>query len=202
MTIGVDAASLSSAAKVVRGGGIVAFPTDTVYGLACDPWSEAAVDRLFEAKRREAKPIPVLCADSVEAESVVSFNEKALELVKRFWPGALTIVAPLKQTVPLRLDQGSGWLGVRVPDHRAARELARLSGGFITGTSANVSGRPSCTTAAEVSDSLGDRIDAIIDGGPSPGGASTVVKVVGGSIEVLRRGLIGVESGITRESNR
>ena len=202
MTIGIDSASLSSAAKVVRGGGIVAFPTDTVYGLACDPWSETAVDRLFEAKRREDRPIPVLCVDSVEAESVVSFNETALDLVKRFWPGALTIVAPLKRTVPHRLDQGSGWLGVRVPDHRAARELARLSGGFITGTSANVSGRPSCTTAAEVSGSLGDRIDAIIDGGPSPGGASTVVKVVGGSIEVLRRGLIAVETGITRESNR
>lgn len=200
--VGVDAASISSAATVVGRGGIVAFPTDTVYGLACDPWSEPAVVKLFETKNREDKPVPVLCTSTAQAGSVVELNTLALDLARRYWPGALTIVAPLRRTVPAKLDQGSGWLGVRVPGHPVARALSELCGGFITGTSANVSGRPSCTTAAEVDRELGGRLDVIIDGGTSRGGASTVVRVVGGSVEVLRRGLTGVESEITRESPR
>jgi L-threonylcarbamoyladenylate synthase len=200
--IGIEAASISSASALIGSGGVVAFPTDTVYGLACDPWSEAATARLFEVKSREDKPVPVLCSTAALAESVVVLNQTAMDLARRFWPGALTIVAPLRRTVPARIDQRSGWLGVRVPAHEVAIELARLSGGFITGTSANISGQPSCTTAAEVERSLGDHIDAIIDGGPTLGGASTVVKVVGESVEVLRRGLIGVESGITRDSSK
>jgi L-threonylcarbamoyladenylate synthase len=198
--LGRDAASISEAAAIVKRGGLVAFPTDTVYGLGCDPWNSQAIDRLFESKGRETKPIPVLCAGLEQAESLVVLDGLALELARRFWPGALTIVAPVKKPVPIRLDQGTGWLGVRVPDHEVARAFAQEAGGSITGTSANLSGQPSSRTAEEVDRSMGDRLDAVIDGGRSDGTESTVVKVVGGSVEVLRRGAIGIDSGITRES--
>ena len=197
--LGQDA--LSTAAALISGGGIVAFPTDTVYGLACDPWSVYAVARLFAAKGREDKPIPVLCSSLDKARAVAKIEGLALELAERFWPGALTIVAPLRRNVPFLLDQGSGWLGVRVPNHRFALSLASETGGYVSGTSANLSGQPSCTTAQEVALTLGDRVDVIIDGGPAPGVTSTVVKVDGRSIEVLRRGAISIEPGTTQRSS-
>jgi L-threonylcarbamoyladenylate synthase len=195
-----DASSVSAAASAVRNGRLVSYPTDTVYGLGCDPWNEDAVGRLFEAKGRDAKPVPVLFAEMSGVEEAVTMNETAAGLGSKYWPGALTIVAPLRRRVPYGLDQGSGWLGVRIPDHPVARSLAREAGGSVTGTSANLSGRPSCTTAAEVQGCLGDRLELIIDGGRSQGGQSTVVKVVGRSVEVLRRGSIGLEPGTVRES--
>ena len=198
--LGRDAASIAIAAEIMKGGGLVAYPTDTVYGLGCDPWSGDAVDRLFEAKGREGKPVPVLCSRLADAEAVVVLDEVALGLANRFWPGALTIVAPLRRAVPFRLDQGSGWLGVRVPDSEVARALAAGLSGWVAGTSANLSGQPSCRTAQEVDQRLGDRIDAVVDGGLTSGVESTVVKVVAGAVEVLRRGAIGVESGTKRES--
>jgi L-threonylcarbamoyladenylate synthase len=196
----VDDSSVRDAVHIMKGGGLVAYPTDTVYGLGCDPWSEMAVERLFEAKGRDGKPVPVLCSGFAEAEAVVDLGDEARRLAQRFWPGALTIVAPLKRTVPQKLDQGSGWLGIRVPNNGVARSLAAGLGGWVTGTSANLSGQPSCRTAQEVQDSLGDRIDAVIDGGRTDGIESTVVKISGNSVEVLRRGSIGVESGVTGET--
>lgn len=198
--LGCDASSISAAVTILEAGGLVAYPTDTVYGLGCDPWNDRSVERLFQAKGRESKPVPVLCAGQADAQDIVELDETALELAGRFWPGALTIVAPLKRAVPNRLDQGTGWLGVRVPDSDIARALASKLGGCVTGTSANLSGRPSCRTAAEVESSIGDRIDAIVDGGRTVGLESTVVRVGPGSVEVLRKGAIGVESGIKRES--
>lgn len=194
----LDPRSIDAAASVIRRGGVVGFPTDTVYGLGCDPWSDAAVSKLFVAKGREAKPVPVLCSSLQDALAVVEMSDTARRLADEHWPGALTIVAPLKRSVPTLLDQGSKLLGVRVPDHPVAIALSSECGGFVTGTSANLSGEPSCATAKEVDRSLGDRIDAIIDGGPTRGTQSTVVKVVGGSIEVLRRGEISIDLGTTR----
>ena len=194
-----DRPSTRIAAEIVRGGGVVAYPTDTVYGLACDPFNERAVARLIEVKRRESKPIPVICATLADAAGLVELNPRARALAREYWPGALTIVAPLKTDLPKLLNQGSGWLGVRVPNDKTALFLAETSGGIITGTSANLSGMPSCETAAEVSDSLGETIDAILDGGPRRGKESTVVKVRGEAIEVLRRGAVAFEPGITRE---
>lgn len=198
--LGRDATSISAAVAILRSGGIVAFPTDTVYGLGCDPWNDTVVHRLFESKGRESKPVPVLCAELANAEAIVTLEGVARSLALKYWPGPLTLVAQLKRAVPLELDQGTGWLGVRVPNHDVARSLARELGGWVTGTSANLSGRPSCRTAGEVDGSIGDRIEAIIDGGRTDGVESTVVRVSSGSVEVLRRGAIGVESGITRES--
>ncbi len=198
--------AIAEAARVVKKGGVVAFPTDTVYGLGCDPSSDEAVGRLFKAKGREAKPIPVLCADADVAERLVELNDTARRLAKVHWPGALTIVAPLKKKrrtgrggersklSPL-LDQGTGFLGVRVPGSEPCRELAAKAGGAITGTSANLSGRPSCRTAAEVVDSLDGRVELVIDGGELTGRESTVVKVSGGTVEVLREGSVRIQEG-------
>ncbi len=203
----LSADEVAIAAEIVREGGIVALPTDTVYGLACDPRNRESVERLFEVKGREAKPVPLLCADTGAARGLVELGETGLALSKEHWPGALTIVAPmtppaLKSIAP-DVHQRTGWLGVRVPDHSTAVSLARNAGGYVTGTSANLSGRPSCTTAEEVAETLGSRLDAIIDGGHAGAKESTVVRVVGEAIEVLRKGSVAVEQGTpTQESQR
>jgi L-threonylcarbamoyladenylate synthase len=189
--------AVAAAVRVVKRGGVVAVPTDTVYGLGCDPSSDEAVGRLFEAKNRQAKPVPLLCADPQVAERIVDLNRVARKLAVRHWPGALTIVAPIKGEGKLSrlLDQGSGYLGVRVPDSEVCIELAGRVGGSITGTSANLSGQPSCRTAAEVAASLDGRIQLVIDGGELRGKESTVVKVSGSTVEVLRKGSVRIQEG-------
>lgn len=180
------------AASVVKSGGLVVYPTDTVYGLGCDPVNDAAIRRLFEAKKREARPIPVLCDGLGSAMELVEMNKKARELAAKFWPGSLTIVAPLRKALPFPLHQGTGTLGVRVPDSALCVSLIRACGGSLTGTSANVSGSPSSRTAEEALSQLGDSVDLVLDGGRLEGSESTVVRVVGNEIEAIRRGPVGV----------
>lgn len=180
---------------------MVAVPTDTVYGLACDPWKDRSVRRLYVAKNRSAKPVPVLCAHIRAAESLVEMNEVALALAKAHWPGGLTIVAPIREgrEMPSRLlDQGSGFLGVRVPDSKVCLDLASKVGGAITGTSANVSGSASSRTAAEVARALEGRVQLVIDGGELKGKESTVVRVSSESVEVLREGAVRIQEGELR----
>lgn len=174
-------------------GGLVVYPTDTVYGLGCDPLDENAVRKLFDAKGREAKPIPVLCAKPEECAQLVELSPRALELASKYWPGALTIVAPLRRKVPDALHQGTGTLGVRVPNSGLCRELIRACGGLLTGTSANLSGRPSSRTADEAGRQLGGSVDVILDGGRLEGPESTVVRVVGDQLIVLRQGKVRVK---------
>lgn len=173
-------------------GGLIVYPTDTVYGLGCDPTNEDAVQRLLEVKKRDQKPIPVLCSSSGAAMELVEMNKKALELARRFWPGALTIVAPLKRSLPFPLHQGTGTLGVRVPAMPLCVTLIETCGGWLTGTSANLSGLPSARTAAEAVSQLGDHVDLILDGGELEGLESTVVRVVDDGIQVLRMGPVRV----------
>jgi len=185
------------AVDALESGGVIAYPTDTVYGLGCDPSSDKAVARLYEVKNREAKPVPLLCADVAVAERLVDLDGVARKLAGLHWPGALTIVAPIKRGSNLSrlLDQGSGYLGVRVPDSEVCVALAGKVGGSITGTSANLSGRPSCRTAAQVAESLDGRIQLVIDGGELRGKESTVVKVSEGTVEVLRKGSVRIQEG-------
>jgi len=192
--------SISLAAKAVRRGLLVVYPTDTVYGLGCDPLNHAAVRRLFEAKGRESKPVPVLCATAEKAEELVKFSRRASELSKEHWPGALTIVAPLRRPVAPQLTQGGELLGVRVPAHSGCLELLATCGGWLTGTSANRSGEPSARSAGEALDALGHDVDVVLDGGRLGGLESTVVKVVGDEVTILRTGPIGV--GNKREGRR
>lgn len=188
--------STARAAELVRKGGIVVYPTDTVYGLGCDPFNVGAVSRLFEVKGRGSKPVPVLCSTAAKAEELVSFSPRARELAAANWPGALTVVAPLKRDVPPRLTQGSGSLGVRVPADPQCLELIRLCGGWLTGTSANESGQPSARTATDAMRQLGDRVDLVLDGGARDGKESTVVRVVGDMVTLLRTGPVGVGTGL------
>lgn len=180
------------AAAVVRAGGLVVYPTDTVYGLGCDPFNSGAVRRLFEAKGRGAKAVPVLCGSLTKAAELVELNAVALGLAGEHWPGPLTIVAPVKAKVPPQLTQGTGNLGVRVPGLVGCVELIDSCGGWLTGTSANLSGRPSSRTASDAVSQLGGAVDLIIDGGALEGKESTVVQVVGEAVTILRTGPVGV----------
>jgi L-threonylcarbamoyladenylate synthase len=192
-------ASVRRASALVRKGGLVAFPTDTVYGLGCDPRNEQAVRRLILAKARSNRPIPVICSTLGVAEGLVVLSPTAMRLAEEYWPGALTIVAPQRAEMPSLVSQGTAMVGVRVPASPLCVSLARGVGGAITGTSANLSGQPSCRTAEEVVKSLDGRVDLVIDGGALQGLESTVVKVVGETVEVLRRGSIGVDGALAAE---
>ncbi|MDG6898762.1 MAG: threonylcarbamoyl-AMP synthase [Nitrososphaerota archaeon] len=183
---------MAKAAEIVRRGGLVVFPTDTVYGLGCDPLNEDAVRRLFVAKGRGSKPVPVLCSSAEKAAALVVLSGRARELANAHWPGALTIVAPLRRPVPNLLTQGTSNLGVRVPAHAPCLELIRSCGGWLTGTSANLSGKRPARTAAEAADQLGGSADLVLDGGQASGKESTVVRVVADEVTILRTGPVGV----------
>jgi L-threonylcarbamoyladenylate synthase len=185
-----DDAGRRSAVEVLDAGGIVALPTDTVYGIACRLDVEGGVERLFAAKDRPAdKAIMVLVDDLEQVDGVVELPPAALAL-RGLWPGGLTLVLPLRAGAPLppALTAGTDALGVRIPDHPAPRFLARSVGPIPT-TSANVSGAPDTRLAGEVVALLGDRVDLVLDGGPSPGGVpSTVVDCQAPRPRILRAG--------------
>ncbi|HEV2225678.1 MAG TPA: L-threonylcarbamoyladenylate synthase, partial [Nitrososphaerales archaeon] len=121
--------SIAKAAGIVRKGGLVVYPTDTVYGLGADPFDEAAVQRLFEAKGRSAKPVPILCSSLQKAVELVVLSDRGVKMARDHWPGALTLVAPLRKRLPAILTPGTGNLGVRVPAHQACLELISACGG-------------------------------------------------------------------------
>jgi L-threonylcarbamoyladenylate synthase len=189
-----DEAGRALAVNVLCRGGIVAMPTDTVYGVGVALDAERGIERLFEAKDRPLdKAIVLLVADAGQAETVGAMGPAARALAERFWPGGLTLV--LRQVegagLPAVLTAGQTTIGVRVPDHDCPRALAREFGPLPV-TSANVSGRPGATTAEEVVAQLGERIDLILDGGPARRGVpSTVVDCSAEEPRVLRDGAIG-----------
>ncbi|MDV3293492.1 MAG: threonylcarbamoyl-AMP synthase [Nitrososphaerales archaeon] len=185
--------SLPEAARVVAKGGLIVFPTDTVYGLGCDPANEEALNKLFLAKKREGKPIPVLCDSLASALQLVSLDGRALRIANDYWPGALTIVAPMKGMLPKLIHQDSGTVGVRVPGSDLCLELVRLCGGLLTGTSANRSGAPACRTAGDALAQLGSAVNLFLDGGKLEGKESTVIRVTERGIEVLRQGAVRVK---------
>jgi len=166
------------------------YPTDTVYGLGCDPMNELAAERLFTIKGRGGKPVPVLCDGFDSASRLVRLSGVALRLAKEYWPGALTIVLPLMMELPELIHQGSGTLAVRVPNSRRCLELISACGGYLIGTSANKSGKPACRTAHEALRSIGEEVDLILDGGRLSEKESTVVKVSGNRVELLRSGAV------------
>jgi L-threonylcarbamoyladenylate synthase len=184
------------AIEILKGGGIVVFPTDTVYGLGGDVFNIAAIERIYRVKQRSRNlPLPVLLADSTQlADVVTSVPEIARYLIRRFWPGGLTLVLPKKDTLPDIITAGSNKIAVRIPDHVVPLTLIRGLGVPIIGTSANISDKPSPVTAEEVEQQLGSQVDLIIDMGRCPGGLeSTVVDVTGEIPVILRRGVISEE---------
>ena len=186
--------AITSALEILYSGGLVAFPTDTVYGVGALAFDGKTVESIYTAKERPVeKAIPVLIGDredlSQVAEEIPFF---AARLIARFWPGPLTVLVPKKASLP-EVVSANPAVGVRVPDHEVARALLRLSGPLAV-TSANRSSQPSPTTAQEVLQQLGGRIALILDGGSTPGGIpSTLVDCTGTEIQVLREGPIAKE---------
>jgi L-threonylcarbamoyladenylate synthase len=187
---------LEEAAAVLRRGGVVAYPTDTLYGLGADAFNEAAVERVFIIKGRpHGMPLPLLLADPADIDRVAaSVPPLARVLAAEFWPGGLTLVLQRAERVP-ELVAGRGWkIGLRVPDHIVPRELARRLGNPITGTSANKSGGPETRTAAEVRAQLNGEVDLVVEGGPEPTGrSSTVLDLTGPQPRILRQGAVSKE---------
>ena len=187
------AAALAEAAGVLARGGLVAFPTETFYGLAAHAMSAAAVARIFEVKGRPGgKPVLVL-VDSIAMVEVVASRvpPRARELMAAHWPGALTLVLPARNEVPVEVTAGSGTIGVRLSPHPLARALVSALGAPITAPSANPSGAPPPTTAEAVHGYFGDRLDVILDGGATAGGApSTVLDVTVDPPRLVRAGAV------------
>jgi L-threonylcarbamoyladenylate synthase len=192
-----DEAALHAAAAILRQGGLVAFPTETVYGLGASALDAAAVARIFEAKGRPpTNPLIVHIADTAAAGPLVrDFPEAARRLAERFWPGPLTLVLPRTDTVPEIVAAGGPTVGLRVPAHPVALGLLRACGFPLAAPSANPSTLLSPTTAEHVLRGLADRIELVLDAGPTPGGLESTVLDVSETLPVLLRpGLVSAEA--------
>ncbi len=182
-------------AASLSGGGVVALPTDTFYGLAVDPVNLRAVDRIYEIKTRARhKPLSLLIAETAQAYGLMRDIDTAFDrLAERFWPGPLTIVVKAGARLPLRVTANTGNVALRVPEAAIARAVVARLGVPITATSANLAGRPECTHARAVMEQLGDQIPLIVDGGPTGRSvATTIVDLSGGgkSWMILREGAV------------
>lgn len=184
------------AAEIISKGGVIAFRTDTFYGLGADPLNASAVAELSQAKgREENKPILLLLADATIANRFIAERSEAFEdVARRFWPGPLTIVGPALANLPGEITAGTGTVGVRVPADESVRELVRQCGGALTATSANPSGSDPARSAAQVLEYFGDRIELIVDGGEvTATEPSTVLDVTSSPPRVIRQGLVRVD---------
>jgi len=194
----VDAASPSAeaigeAASVIARGDVVAVPTDTLYGLAADPFSADAVARVFAIKGREAaRALPLIAADADQvAARIGALGPVASRLAAAFWPGPLTLLLAAPPALADAVAGGTGRVGVRVPAHEVARAICRAAGRPLTATSANRSGEPASGDPDVVARSLGDRVGLLLDAGPTPGGPpSTIVDATGPAPRLVREGAI------------
>ena len=181
----------NKATAVVQAGGVVAFPTDTVYGIGVSAFDGKAINKIYDVKGRSLlKAIPILVSDVDDLDLITQPIPLSIQqLIDNFWPGALTLILPLLPELPGNLSPSSN-VGLRIPDHDQVRKLLRKTGP-LAATSANLSGEPSALTADEVLQQLEGRIDLILDGGPVPGGqASTVVDCINNEFIILREGPI------------
>jgi L-threonylcarbamoyladenylate synthase len=189
-----DPAVLAETGAVVRGGGVIVFPTDTLYGLACDPANEGAVERVFALKGRAAREaLPLIVAGLAEAARFGRLTPLARRLAAAFWPGALTLVVEDGGLVAPSVHAGTGSVAMRVPANVVARALAAAAGGAVTSTSANRSGLPAPSTAGEA-ERLAGQVDGVLDGGPARGGPpSTIVDARGAAPSLVREGVVPYE---------
>ncbi|SEP79622.1 L-threonylcarbamoyladenylate synthase [Thalassovita taeanensis] len=192
-----DASGLSRAAELLSAGGLVAFPTETVYGLGADARNDLAVARIFEAKGRPRfNPLIVHVASASAAQRYVTWSDTAEKLARAFWPGPLTLVLPLKPGTGLSplVTAELPTLAIRVPAHPLAHQLLSTFDGPVAAPSANPSGKISPTTAAHVTEGLSGRIEAILDGGPCPVGVESTILGLSGTPTLLRPGGIPAEA--------
>lgn len=188
-----DAAALDEAVRAIRDARIVAIPTDTLYGLAVDPFQAAAVEKIFEVKGRPAdRGLPLIAADVQQVrERLGRLTPLADRLAARFWPGPLTLLLAAPPALASRVSGGTGKVGVRVPAHETARLLCRTCEIPLTATSANVSGARPSADPDIIAGALGDRVDLLVDAGVTPGGLpSTIVDATGDEPALVRDGRI------------
>ena len=194
-----DPVAMSRAAAILRDGGLVAFPTDTVYGLAVDPRQDDAVERLYDAKGRErGMAIPLIAGRIEQALEAARLGARERRLAEAFWPGPLSIVLPALPTIAAAVRGPGETVAVRVPDHAVARALALAFGFPITATSANLSGEPPATAGDALGAELSRRLDAVIDVGAAPGGPpSTIVALTSEGPRLVRAGAIAWDRVLT-----
>ncbi|OQX60443.1 MAG: threonylcarbamoyl-AMP synthase [Desulfococcus sp. 4484_241] len=188
-----DPALIARACDIIGSGGVVAFPTMSLYGLGADAWNRHAVEKVRLIKRRpESKPVLLLVKDVSFVDRLArKVGDTARSLIEHFWPGDITLVFEADPGVPGHLLSGSGKIGLRVPAHPVARAIVEAFGGPVTGTSANLSGSKSCYTMEMVRESLGVLPDLMLDAGPLRGGVgSTVVDVSVSPPLILREGAV------------
>lgn len=186
--------NILAASRKVKEGGVVVYPTDTVYGLGCDPFVAEAVERVFNVKNERKKALPILGSDMEMVERIAILPEKAKSVANEFWPGPLTIVVPRKPSLPSIVTCDLNSVGVRVPKHDVALQLISLSNGLMIGTSANKTGKKPPLTAQDAAEQLGREVDLVLDGGPvTLGVSSTVVDLTSEEPRILRKGPIGFE---------
>ena len=185
--------AFSRCREVIHAGGVIVYPTDTLYGLGADPTNPDAVRKLFTIKSRQAdQPILLLIKDANEVrEWAAEITPRAERLMKKFWPGPLTLVFKAKPEVMAELTGGTGTIGLRVPGNALTRQLLASLGIALTGTSANIAGQPGPRTAREAAGAIGEMVGMVLDGGRTEGGnPSTVVDVSGDEPKVIREGAI------------
>jgi len=188
-----EAERIDEAVAILKSGGVIAFPTETFYGLGADARDETAIDKIFGIKGRDFKnPILVVIGDRVHLDAFAAdVPMQARKLMDRFWPGPLTIIFRAATSVSPKLTAGSGKIGIRLTSHPIATAISKRLGGPVTATSANLSGAPECTSAVEVLSQLEGKIAGIVDGGQTPGGkGSTIVDATVSPVKVLREGVI------------
>jgi len=188
-----DPTALADAAATLREGGVVAIPTDTLYGLAADPWNAAAVAKVFAIKGRpDDRALPLVAANVDQVEQWLgAMNPMARRLAQRFWPGPLTLVMRAPDALAPGVTAGGTTVGVRVPSHAVARALCARFERLVTATSANISGQAATDDPETVAETLASRLDLLLDSGTTPGGpASTVVDLAHGEIRLIREGAV------------
>jgi L-threonylcarbamoyladenylate synthase len=187
-----EVTDIRKCASIVKDGGVIVFPTDTLYGLGCNPYNEKAVEKIFQIKNRDkTNPLPILASSITDIERIVSLGSTGKKLAQIYWPGALTIIVPLvDQNIPYQLRAGKMSIGVRIPNNICALLLLRGCK-YLTGTSANKSGEAACKSSSEVLSSSLRGFDAILDGGTVKGRVqSTIVDLTGQHPKISREGAI------------
>ncbi|MEJ2241710.1 MAG: L-threonylcarbamoyladenylate synthase [Candidatus Bathyarchaeota archaeon] len=186
--------NIIEASRIVKKGGLVVFPTETVYGLGCDPFNVGSVQRLIEIKGNRTKPFPILISSMNDARKIANLSLNGKKLATRFWPGPLTIIFPKKSTLPDIVTFNQKSVGLRIPDNKVAIKLIRLCGGILIGSSANKTGRNPPKNIDEIPEELEEIVDIVLNGGPtSQGVPSTVVDFISEKPKILRDGPINLK---------
>jgi L-threonylcarbamoyladenylate synthase len=186
--------NIKKAAQIVRSGGLAVYPTETVYGLGCNPLDIEAVKRLLDVKGERNKPLPILTSSIGDADKIALISQNGKRLASKFWPGPLTMVFPKKPTLPDLVTFGLDSVGIRIPNNDVALELIHLSGGLLVGSSANRSGEAPPRAVQELSEELKEVVDVVLDGGATVQGVpSTVADLTQEKLRILRGGPVSLE---------